>query len=64
MRTTVTLDDDVAALLDLLAHLLREGLARRGTRPRFTQTSSDMGALIDLGNIAEVLDLLESPDPR
>lgn len=76
MRTTVSLDDDVAAEVSRLRKergigvseavnaLIREGLTRRGSRPRFIQESSDMGALLDLSNIAEVLDLLEGPDAR
>lgn len=76
MRTTVSLDDDVAAEVSRLRKergigvseavnaLIREGLTRRGSRVPFIQESSDMGALLDLSNIAEVLDLLEGPDAR
>lgn len=74
MRTTVTLDDDVAAEVRRLRRergvstseavnaLIREGLGRRPAR--FAQESSDMGALVDLRNIGEVLDLLGKPDGR
>ncbi len=76
MRTTVSLDDDVAAEVSRLRKergigvseavnaLIREGLTPRESRVPFIQESSDMGALLDLSNIAEVLDLLEGPDAR
>ncbi|MHB8296173.1 MAG: CopG family transcriptional regulator [Acidimicrobiales bacterium] len=72
MRTTVTFDDDTAAAIEQLRrerdagvsevvnYLVRRGMAHRVARERFVQRSSDLRALIDLRNTAEVLDLLES----
>ena len=73
MRTTVTLDDDVAAEVDRLRResglglsqalnsLARVGVgARRRPAPRrFSQQTSDLGLLVDVANIGEVLDLLD-----
>lgn len=74
MRTTVNLDDDVASEV---AKLQREGgiglsaavnrLARAGFQasridPDYQHISHDMGALVDLSNVAEVLDLLDQND--
>lgn len=74
MRTTVNLDDDVAAQV---ARLRRERgvgfsaavneLARAGfqaTRPefRYEHVTHDMGALVDLSNVADVLELLDEAE--
>ncbi|MBM6403561.1 CopG family transcriptional regulator [Phycicoccus sp. CSK15P-2] len=71
MRTTVNLTPDIEAEV---ARMRREEgmgtseavvtLARRGLRPRpegpaFRQRSASLGARIDVGNVAEVLDLLD-----
>lgn len=77
MRTTVTLDDDVAAAVQRLRRehglgvsaavneLARKGLDRRKEqRRRFEQQTSAMGARVDVTNVAEVLDLLEGPKAR
>lgn len=76
MRTTVTLDDDVAAALDRLRRerglglsealneLVRRGLARPQEIQPFTQRTSAMQARIDVANVAEALDLLEGPSAR
>jgi hypothetical protein len=74
MRTTVNVDEDVAAEI---ARLRREQgiglsaalnlLARRGLaagaapRTRFRQESADLDARVDVTNIGEVLDLLDEP---
>jgi metal-responsive CopG/Arc/MetJ family transcriptional regulator len=76
MRTTVTLDDDVAAAVDkvrrekgvglseALNHLVRDGL-RRGPRKRpFKQRSARIGLTIDVSNVAEALEILEGPTAR
>ncbi|MGI8776026.1 MAG: CopG family transcriptional regulator [Acidimicrobiales bacterium] len=72
MRTTVTLDDDVAAAVARLQReggvgvsaainqLLRTGLTAREPSLPFKQRTSDMGARIDVTNVAEVLDLLDA----
>jgi hypothetical protein len=73
MRTTVTLDDDVAKALEALRRdeglqtsaalnrLVRQGLAAAAaTRPRFRQRTSAMGRpRIPLDNIGEALEILE-----
>lgn len=73
MRTTVTLDDDVAKALEAmrrerglgtsaaLNELVRRGLAAGTTPPRrFTQRTSDMGEpRVPLDDIGSTLELLE-----
>ncbi len=73
MRTTVTLDDDVAAAVEQLRRergvgvsaavneLARRGMAARDPRRRFTQRTSAMHARIDVTNVAEAIELLEGP---
>lgn len=76
MRTTVSIDSDVAAEID---RLRREGLgvsealnllARRGMSKRtvagpaeYRHRSSKIGLKVDVTNVADVLDLLDD-DPR
>lgn len=76
MRTTVTLDDDVAAavervrkerslgLSEAINELVRVGLATKPARSRFRQHSSPLGLRIDVSNVAEALELLEGPGAR
>lgn len=76
MRTTVTLDDDVAAAVIRLQRdrgvgvsaainqLVRDGLMRTPASPRFEQRTSSMRARIDVTNVAEALDLLDGPAAR
>ena len=73
MRTTVTLDDDVAAeverlrresglgLSEALNFLARAGVGvqRRRAPQRFSQQTSELGLLVDVANIGDVLDLLD-----
>jgi Arc/MetJ family transcription regulator len=73
MRTTVTLDDDVVAEVERLRRersigvsaalneLVRRGLAGRPEQRPFVQRTSDGGALVDVANTAETLDLLDGP---
>lgn len=76
MRTTVNLADDVAAEV---ANLQRERglgvsaavneLARAGLRTArqdivYVHPSYDMGAMIDLSNVADVLELLDEDSSR
>ena len=77
MRTTVTLDADVAAAVEsarrergvgvsaAVNDLVRIGLAR-AERPRapFVQDTSPMGALIDVANVGRALEMLEGPTKR
>lgn len=72
MRTTVNVDDDVAAeiarlrreeglgLSEALNLLARRGLTvGRTSTPRFRQQSVDLGARVDVTNVGDVLDLLD-----
>jgi metal-responsive CopG/Arc/MetJ family transcriptional regulator len=75
MRTTVNLDDDVASEVDRLRRERGLGvsaavneLARAGLKVRseyhYEHPTRDMGALVDLSNVADVLDLLDDTDGR
>jgi len=77
MRTTVDLDDDVAAavqrmrleerkgLSEAVNELVRRGLAVKKERKPFMQKTHDLGApLMSLDNIGEVLEQIEGPDWR
>lgn len=71
MRTTFTLDDDVAAEVERLRReeglglsavvnrLIRQGLARRPSTARYQHRSADVGLTVDVTDIAQVLDLLD-----
>ncbi len=78
MRTTITMDDDVAAAVERLRRdrgigpseavneLVRRGLRVGEAQPaRFTQATSDLGAArLPLDDIGGLLDALEGPDRR
>ncbi len=76
MRTTITLSDDVAAAVEKLRRdrgiglseavnaLVRSGLRTDRPPPRFVQTEHDLGAGVDVSNIAEVLETLDGPAGR
>jgi hypothetical protein len=76
MRTTVSLDADVAAAVERLRQerhiglseavneLIRAGLLAPRKRPVFRQRSAELGLRLDVSNVAEVLDLLEGPSAR
>ncbi|GAB2459268.1 hypothetical protein GCM10027062_43890 [Nocardioides hungaricus] len=77
MRTTIRLDDDVVAAAERLRRergiglgeavneLARAGLARNGgRRTPFLQRTADLGAGIDVTNVAEALELLDEWDAR
>lgn len=71
MRTTFTLDDDVAAEVERLRReegigiseavnrLIRQGLAAPRRRKRYEQRSADVGLRVDVTDIGAVLDLLD-----
>jgi hypothetical protein len=73
MRTTVTLDDDVAAAVDSLRRersiglseavneLVRAGLRTKSTPRPFRQRTHALGPGIDVTNVAEAIELLEGP---
>jgi metal-responsive CopG/Arc/MetJ family transcriptional regulator len=76
MRTTINLDDDVAAAVDRLRReqrlgmseavnqLARRGLANARRRKRFVPRSAKLGLLIDVNDIGEALEILEGPSHR
>jgi metal-responsive CopG/Arc/MetJ family transcriptional regulator len=76
MRTTVNLDDDVAAAVDRLRRerslglseavneLIRASLATRPPRRPFRQRSQPMGLVIDVSNVAEAIERLDGPATR
>ena len=74
MRTTVRLDDDVAAaveqarrrrgsgLSNVINDLIRAGLSQRRSRQAtFRQRSATIGIRVDVSDTAEVLEQLDGP---
>ena len=72
MRTTIRLDDDVAAAAQRLSRqehiglgeavnrLARAGLQPAGSRRRsFQQRTADLGLQVDVSNVADALELLD-----
>ena len=71
MRTTVTLDADVAAaaerlrrerhigLSEAVNELARAGLRHRPSRKRFRQRTRRLELRVDVSNVAEALELIE-----
>lgn len=76
MRTTINLDDDVAAAVERLRRdrsiglseaineLIRAGLTVKRPHKPFRQQSADIGFKVDVTNVAEALELLEGPAAR
>ena len=76
MRTTVTLDDDVAAAVNQLRRergvgvseavngLARAGLTVRNKTPPFRQRSVNIGLKVDVTSVAEAIELLDGPASR
>jgi Arc/MetJ family transcription regulator len=76
MRTTVDLDDDVAAAVGRLRResgigvseavnqLARSGLTVRPERKPFVQRTARLGLKIDVTNVADALDVAEGPEHR
>lgn len=76
MRTTIRLDEDVAAAIEWLRReraiglseavneLIRAGLRQKPGRSRFRQRTSSLGLRIDVSNVAEALEQLEGPAAR
>ncbi|HEX5466215.1 MAG TPA: hypothetical protein VFW92_06025 [Candidatus Limnocylindrales bacterium] len=72
MRTTIDLDEDVAAAVaqmrrsglgvsEAVNRLARAGLAAKPRQRRFHQQSAPLGLRIDVRNIAEALEFLDEP---
>lgn len=73
MRTTVTLDEDIAAAVERLRRergvglsealngLARAGLVQRRDMKPFKQRHTSLGLKVDVRNIAEVLEMLDEP---
>ncbi|MBI4305379.1 MAG: CopG family transcriptional regulator [Chloroflexi bacterium] len=76
MRTTITLDEDVAAALNRLRRersirlsqavneLIRAGLRVRREQRSFRQRTQPIGLRIDVTNVADALEELEGPAHR
>jgi Arc/MetJ family transcription regulator len=77
MRTTITLDPDVAAAVarlkaeraagvsEVVNDLVRRGLAAAPARERFVQDAADLGApTLPIDDIGGLLDALEGDDHR
>jgi Arc/MetJ family transcription regulator len=76
MRTTLTLDDDVAAaveemrrdrsmgLSEAVNELARAGLRVPRQRSTFRQRTANLGLRVDVSNVAEALETLEGPGNR
>jgi Arc/MetJ family transcription regulator len=76
MRTTISLDDDVAAAIEQLRResgkglseavndLVRAGLAAPRRTKAFRQQTRPLGLRIDVANVGEALELLEGPLAR
>ncbi|ASR34914.1 CopG family transcriptional regulator [Prauserella marina] len=75
MRTTVRLDEDVAAaaeqlrrerhigLSEAVNELARAGLKRHESAPKtFRQATTELGLRVDVSNVAEALQLLDDLD--
>ncbi len=76
MRTTLTLDDDVAAavqklreerhigLSEAVNELVRAGLATPARRVTFRQRTANLGLRADVSSVADALERLEGPEAR
>jgi len=76
MRTTVSLDEDVAAaaqrlreerhigLSDAVNELIRAGLAAPARRAAFRQRTANLGLRVDVSSVADALERLDGPGAR
>jgi Arc/MetJ family transcription regulator len=76
MRTTLSLDDDVAAavrrlreerhigLSDAVNELIRAGLATPARRAAFQQRTANLGLQIDVSSVADALERLDGAAAR
>ena len=74
MRTTVNLDDDIAneviklrrgrgiGVSEAVNELARAGMQQERVRYDYQHPVRDMGALVDISNVGDVLDLLDDAD--
>ena len=74
MRTTINLDDDVASevaklrrecglgVSEAVNELARAGIASAHADYQYQHPTRDMGVLVDLANVADVLELLDDAD--
>lgn len=74
MRTTVTLDPDVASAIERRRHdegrglsevvndLIRAGLQTRPERSEFRQRTAPIGLRVDVVNVAEAIEQLDGPE--
>lgn len=76
MRTTIDLDDDVAAAIDqarrdrglglsaTVNELVRAALVAKPRRRQFRQRTADLSLVVDVTNVAEALEQLDGPARR
>jgi hypothetical protein len=76
MRTTVNLDEDVAAAIERLRkergvgvseavnQLARAGMVQKPGRSVFRQRSARIGLKVDVANVADALEQLDEPSAR
>lgn len=76
MRTTLSLDDDVAAavqrireerhigLSDAVNELIRAGLTAPARRIKFRQRTANLSLRVDVSNVADALERLDGPEAR
>ena len=76
MRTTLSLDDDVAAavqrlreernlgLSEAVNELVRAGLAAPPRRKAFQQRTANLGIRIDVSSVADALEHLDGPEAQ
>jgi Arc/MetJ family transcription regulator len=76
MRTTLSLDDDVAAavqrlrderhigLSEAVNELIRAGLTAPVRRTAFRQQTASVGLRVDVSSVADALEHLNGPDAR
>ena len=76
MRTTLSLDDDVAAAVQRLREerhiglsdadneLVRAGLAAPERHTTFRQRTASLGLRIDVSSVADALERLDGPEAR
>jgi Arc/MetJ family transcription regulator len=76
MRTTLSLDDDVAAavqrlreerhigLSDAVNELIRAGLTAPARRAAFRQRTANLGLRVDVSSVAGAVERLDGPEVR